>query len=95
MAPGYRASESLTDAADTFLLSNAIRDLRGDADQPRAMLVNVSRYKAVQRQVFELLSLGGRGTRTAVELHYAEPGTQHSVIGVSRAASRRNTPQPA
>lgn len=72
---------SLTDAADTFLLSNAIRDLRGDTDQPRAMLVNVSRYKAVQRQVFELLSLAVAQTRTAVELHYAEPGTQHSVIG--------------
>ena len=72
---------SLTDAADTFLLSNAIRDLRGDTDQPRAMLVNVSRYKAVQRQVFELLALAVAETRTAVELHYAEPGTQHSVIG--------------
>ena len=72
--------ESLTDAADTFLLSNAIRDLRGDTDQPRAMLVNVSRFKAVQRQVFELLSEAVAATKTAVELHYAEPGTQHSVI---------------
>jgi hypothetical protein len=72
--------ESLTDAADTFLLSNAIRDLRGDADQPRAMLVNVSRYKAVQRQVFDLLTQAVSETKTAVELHYAEVGTQHSVI---------------
>jgi hypothetical protein len=71
---------SLTDAVDTFLLSNAIRDLRGDTDQPRAMLVNVSRYKAVQGQVFELLSQAVAGTRTAIELHYAEAGTQHSVI---------------
>jgi hypothetical protein len=71
---------SMTDAADTFLLSNAIRDLRGDTDQPRAMLVNVSRYKAVQRQVFDLLSETVAETRTAVELHYAELGTQHSVI---------------
>jgi hypothetical protein len=72
--------KSLTDAADTFLLSNAIRDLRGDTDQPRAMLVNVSRFKAVQRQVFELLSEAVTATKTAVELHYAEPATQHSVI---------------
>ena len=71
---------SLTHAADTFLLSNAIRDLRGDSDQPRAMLVNVSRYKAVQRQVFDLLSEEVAETRTAVELHYAEPATQRSVI---------------
>jgi hypothetical protein len=75
-----RLPKSLTDAADTFLLSNAIRDLRDDADQPRAMLVNVSRYKAVQRQVFDLLSQTVAETKTAIELHYAEPGTQHSVI---------------
>jgi hypothetical protein len=72
--------KSLTDATDTFLLSNAIRDLRDDADQPRAMLVNVSRYKAVQRQVFDLLSQEVAGTKTAVELHYAQARTQHSVI---------------
>jgi hypothetical protein len=72
--------DSLTDAVDTFLLSNAIRDLRGDSDQPRAMLVNVSRYKAVQRQVYDLLSQAVAETKTAVELHYAEAGTQHSVI---------------
>ncbi len=71
---------SLTDSTDTFLLSNAIRDLRGDIDQPRAMLVNVSRYKAVQRQVYELLSQAVAETKTAVELHYAEAATQHTVI---------------
>ena len=78
LVPGLPAS--LIDAADTFLLSNAIRDLRSDADQPRAMLVNVSRYKAVQRQVFNLLSEAVANTRSAVELHYADPETKHSVI---------------
>lgn len=72
--------DSLTEAADTFLLSNAIRDLRGDTDQPRAMLVNVSRYKAVQHQVFSLLSQEVAETKTAVELHYADTKTHHSVI---------------
>ncbi|HEY3924650.1 MAG TPA: Z1 domain-containing protein [Acidothermaceae bacterium] len=71
---------SLTDAVDTFLLSNAIRDLRGDTDKPRAMLVNVSRFKAVQRQVFEFLTESVGKTRSAVELHHADTGTQHSVI---------------
>lgn len=72
--------QSLTDAVDTFLLSNAIRDLRGDADQPRSMLVNVSRYKAVQKQVFELLGAEVSKTRAAIELHHADPATQHSII---------------
>ena len=71
---------SLNDAVDTFLLSNAIRDLRGDADQPRSMLVNVSRFKAVQRQVFDLVRQAVAETKTAVELHYAVPQTEHSVI---------------
>jgi hypothetical protein len=71
---------SLTDAVDAFLLSNAIRDLRGDVDQPRSMLVNVSRYKAVQKQVFELIAEGLSQTRNAIELHHAVPETEHSVI---------------
>lgn len=72
--------DSLTDAVDTFLLSNAIRDLRGDTDKPRSMLVNVSRYKAVQRQVFDLLEELVGSIRSAIELHYADHGTQHGVI---------------
>jgi hypothetical protein len=71
---------SLIDAIDTFLLCNAIRDLRGDVDQPRAMLVNVSRFKAVQRQVFDLLDQAVAATKTAVELHYADAGSQHTVV---------------
>ena len=89
---GHRSSlevrgvpSSLTDALDTFLLANAIRDLRGDADQPRSMLVNVSRYKAVQRQVFELVAEELGRTRAAIELHHADPATQHSVIRRIRA----------
>ncbi len=72
--------KSLTNAIDTFLLSNAIRDLRGDADQPRSMLVNVSRFRAVQQQVFDLVADEVSRTRTAIELHHADPGTQHSVV---------------
>ena len=71
---------SLNDAVDTFLLCNAIRDLRGDTEQPRSMLVNVSRFKAVQGQVFGLVHQAFAGTKTAVELHYAMPKTEHSVI---------------
>lgn len=71
---------SLTDAIDTFLLANAIRDLRGDVDRPRAMLVNVSRYKAVQRQVYDLLVEEVGQTRSAVQLHHADEGTQSTTV---------------
>lgn len=71
---------SLYDAVDTFLLSNAIRDLRGDNNQPRAMLINVSRFKAVQGQVFNLLQNVVAEIKAAIELHYAVIDTEHSII---------------
>lgn len=76
----HELPQSVTDAIDTFLLANTIRDLRGDIDQPRSMLVNVSRYKAVQRRVFQLVEEELSSTKTAIELHHADPGTQHSVM---------------
>lgn len=76
----YALPQSLVDAIDTFFLANALRDLRGDIDQPRSMLVNVSRFKAVQRQVSQLLEDEVSKTKTAIELHHADKGSQHSVL---------------
>lgn len=39
---------SLTDSVYAFLLANAIRDLRGDVNSHRSMLINLSRFVAVQ-----------------------------------------------
>jgi hypothetical protein len=78
--------DSLIDATRTFLLSNAVRDLRGDVDRPRAMLVNVSRYKNVQRQVYDLLAERVARMRTAIELHHADRNTTHSEM---RALKKR------
>jgi nitroreductase len=47
--------ESLVDAVMSFLLVNAIRDLRGHGNAHRSMLVNVSWANAVQGQVARLL----------------------------------------
>ena len=43
-------SESLKKSINTFLLANAIRDLRGDVTAHRSMIVNVSRFVNVQSQ---------------------------------------------
>jgi hypothetical protein len=48
---------SLYEALRTFILSNAIRDLRGEGSSHRSMLVNVSRFTNVQDQVAQLLDL--------------------------------------
>lgn len=47
--------ESLIEALRCFLLSCAIRDLRGEGATHRSMLVNVSRFTAVQNQVADII----------------------------------------
>jgi hypothetical protein len=60
--------ESFVDAVRAFFIANAIRDLR-DQIEPRSMLVNVSRFKRVQRQVFDLVGAEVAAIKNAVELH--------------------------
>lgn len=43
--------DSLTDAVYAFYIANAIRDLRGDFKEHRSMLVNISRFVAVQKYI--------------------------------------------
>jgi len=45
--------KSLTDSIYTFLLANAIRDLKNDLDKPRTMMINISRFIDVQQYVKE------------------------------------------
>lgn len=59
--------DSLKQAVDTFFLANAIRDLDGAGPTPRSMLVNVSRFKAVQKRVYELVRDYVETTRTVVQ----------------------------
>lgn len=42
---------SLDEAVYSFLLANVVRDLRGDRQQPRTMMVNMSRFTKVQRYI--------------------------------------------
>ena len=43
--------DSLTDAIYTFYLANAIRDLNGDIQAHRSMLINISRFIKVQKYI--------------------------------------------
>ncbi|MFT2815559.1 Z1 domain-containing protein [Leifsonia sp. A12D58] len=60
--------DSLRAALRTFLIANAIRDVRGH-DEPRSMLINVSRYKKVQARVYELVEEELSGLRNSIQLH--------------------------
>lgn len=48
--------KDLKDAVASFMLANVIEDIRGTGSLHRSMLVNVSRFTAVQEQVSELVN---------------------------------------
>ena len=60
--------ESLREALRVFAIANAIRDLRGDKGG-RSMLINVSRYKRVQSQIYDLVDAEFSALRNSIELH--------------------------
>lgn len=69
--PGFQVDglpESLIEAIRAFFISNAVRDLRGQKDA-RAMLVNVSRYKSIQSQVFERVKAEVARIKNSIELY--------------------------
>lgn len=72
--PG-KLPESLVTALRAFLLSCAIRDLRGQdgGGIHRSMLVNVTHFTAVQNKVADALHLELEEIRRAVRLHGALP----------------------
>lgn len=61
--------ESLTIALKSFVLANAVRDLRGQYSQARSMLINVSRFNHVQEQVFRLVAGELATLRNTIRLH--------------------------
>lgn len=73
--------ESLRRAVRVFMLSNAIRDLRGDS-AGRSMLINVSRFKSVQRQVFDMIDAYSIELRQTIEMHSVafSKGTPNDVL---------------
>ncbi|MEV5053677.1 Z1 domain-containing protein [Arthrobacter sp. LAR12-1-1.1] len=61
--------ESLKEAIRSYLLANAILDLRVKAPSKRSMLVNVSRFTNVQDVVGDLLTEELYRYKSAIELH--------------------------
>jgi hypothetical protein len=75
--------DSLHEALRVFALANAIRDLRGDSGG-RSMLINVSRFKRVQAQVFDLVDAEFSALRNSVELHALAHSTGSSNADMDR-----------
>lgn len=65
--------EGLLYAFRTFVLAKAIRNCRGQKNRHCSMLINVSRFVSVQRQVRDLLGIYEKSMREAVKANYAMP----------------------
>lgn len=59
----------LKDAIYVFLLANVIRDLRGDKNTHRSMLVNVSRFTDVQNQLYDIVNSLVKNIQDSVRLN--------------------------
>ncbi|TCV91621.1 Z1 domain-containing protein [Luteibacter rhizovicinus] len=67
---------SLVRAIDCFVLSKAIRILRGQGKRHHSMLVNVSRFTSVQSKIAERIAEHVKRLRDAVENRYAISGSE-------------------
>lgn len=66
-------SDSLKFAIHTFVLSRAIRNLRGQRNQHCSMLVNVSRFVSVQREIRSIVHYYLERLKNAVRFNYRLP----------------------
>jgi Z1 domain len=65
--------DSLLEAIDTFLLCNAVRDLTEKRTSHRSMLINVSRFTAVQNHIRDLVDIHVRETQSAARNYASLP----------------------
>jgi len=73
---------SLAEAIRAFVVASAIRIARND-QSPKSMLVNVSRFKNVQEQVYNLVTHEFSRIKNAIEIHAQPPVTgpdEHQVL---------------
>ncbi|MRH77608.1 endonuclease [Spiribacter sp. C176] len=64
---------SLYAAIDQFIVARAIRNLRGQINKHCSMMINVSRFVAVQQRVRNFVSIYEKKLREAVKANYAMP----------------------
>lgn len=62
--------KSLEDAIGAFFVCNAIRDLRGDTKSHRTMMINISRFIAVQNQITKVVDGYVREAKREIHNYY-------------------------
>lgn len=69
----FELPPSLYRAINQFIVARAIRNLRGHANKHCSMMVNVSRFVAIQNSVRNFISVYEKKLREAVKANYAMP----------------------
>lgn len=67
---GSRLFDSVYHSINTFLIANAIRDIRGDINEHRSMLINMSRFTKVQGVIKDIVDDYFSHVRQAVKQTY-------------------------
>ena len=62
--------ESLKEALAAFFIANAVRDLRGDKKTHRTMMINISRFIAVQNQITKVVDSYVRDWQREIRNYY-------------------------
>lgn len=62
--------ESLKEALAAFFIANAVRDLRGDKKTHRTMMINISRFIAVQNQITKVVDSVVRDWKREIRNYY-------------------------
>ena len=62
--------ESLCHAVASFMISNAVRDIRGQEKKHRTMMVNISIYIDVQKKIAEQLNVYVREMQREIQNYY-------------------------
>lgn len=62
--------ESLKEALAAFFIANAVRDLRGDTKTHRTMMINISRFIAVQNQITKVVDSCVRDWKREIRNYY-------------------------
>lgn len=63
--------KSLITAVYCFFLANVVRDLRGDSQQPRTMMVNISRFVKVQKYIKSELEILFNSTYNEINTNFS------------------------
>lgn len=69
---------SLRESIISFFLANAIRDLRGNIQTPRSMLINMSRFVKVQHRIAEYVDTIRKSIFDTIRFDFSDKGSENA-----------------